>query len=228
MTGTVWDPVITGTPMRLHKHVLRFWKIQNLHVVCDHPQRLLSVWLQRYFACTSLATWSTKENERQWEWPPLESMKQQNTLYLQQIEVLSCKIHSRQLPRGMHINKLWTTIMVGGRFGGGGSFFKSQKELTHKKRTTSLSGQQGDTINHTLSISQLYLQLVKMLVLGLIWREAKKKKPNQKNKTNTHKKKIPSSSMSSINTQSQLCANQKSLLLPSYTEWNKYCICCGG
>lgn len=43
MTGTVWDPVITGTPMKLHKHVLRFWKIQNLHVVCDHLQRLLSV-----------------------------------------------------------------------------------------------------------------------------------------------------------------------------------------
>lgn len=30
MTGTVWDPVIMGTPMRLHNQVLHFGKYKNL------------------------------------------------------------------------------------------------------------------------------------------------------------------------------------------------------
>lgn len=36
MTGTVWDPVITGTPMRLHNQVLSFGKYKIVFVVCSH------------------------------------------------------------------------------------------------------------------------------------------------------------------------------------------------
>lgn len=36
MTGTVCDPVITGTPMRLHDQVLSFGKHKLFLVVCIH------------------------------------------------------------------------------------------------------------------------------------------------------------------------------------------------
>lgn len=66
MTGTVWDPVIMGTPMRLHKHVLVFlekYKICMWSVITCRGYRLYDYNYTSH--ALVLASWRTKENECQ-------------------------------------------------------------------------------------------------------------------------------------------------------------------
>lgn len=128
MTGTVWDPVITGTPMRLRNQVLSFGKYKNLWwcvVTSLHRSDCGGYHRCRDYNYTShaqvLARVSADEYERQREWLPLGSVKRHNTNWLTTINpvpstkcvcvggLLTGKIHSRQFLRGMHINRFQTT-----------------------------------------------------------------------------------------------------------------------